>query len=301
MTAFNREALIGESIESVLAQTYRDFELLVVDDRSTDRTRDIVATYTVDPRVRLVCNDRNLGDYANRNHASTFARGEFLKYHDSDDVMYPHCLEIMMAALGRFPSAAFALSGARPWLGAPVPMLLTPHMSYQREFLGAGLFHLGPAAALFRRGAFEELGRFPDAGLHSDLQFWVRACAKVPVVLTQADLFYYRVHGGQEIHKYDGQYESARLEGFMFRAIDAPDCPLDAEEREQAKRNLAAGFVKRMLRDLRFGHPGLALFRARHCGLSIGEWLRYLRRPRHDVSAGTPAYTLTEQSWPASR
>ena len=92
LTAFNRERFIGPAIESVLAQTFADFELLVVDDCSTDGTVQVARGYLSDPRVRLVQNERNLGDYPNRNHAATFAVGEYIKYHDSDDVMYPHCL-----------------------------------------------------------------------------------------------------------------------------------------------------------------------------------------------------------------
>ena len=86
MTAYNRADYIGASIESVLAQSFTDFELIVVDDQSTDGTVALVQRYLGDPRVRLVVNERNLGDYPNRNHGSTFARGEFLSYHDSDDI-----------------------------------------------------------------------------------------------------------------------------------------------------------------------------------------------------------------------
>lgn len=289
MTAYNREDYIREAIDSVLAQSFADFELIVVDDCSTDRTRDVVQGYLHDLRVRLICNDHNLGDYPNRNHASTFARAEFLKFHDSDDLMYPNCLEIMVAALRAHPSAAFALSGDGGWPGGPSPMLLTPRMCYQREFLGSGgVFRPGPAGALFRTAAFAELGRFPLSGTHSDALFWIAACARRPVVLAQGDLLYYRVHAGQELQKAGAAYELARFEGVLFRALSAPECPLDAIEREQAKRNLAAGVIKRSLRDLRTGQPGLAVFRLKHSGLSFGAWLRYSRRPRRQTAAGTP-------------
>jgi len=296
MTAYNRADYIGSSIESVLAQTFTDFELLVVDDCSTDGTLEVVADYLKDPRVRLIRNPRNLGDYPNRNHASTLARGEFLKYHDSDDLMYPHCLEIMVRALQQFPVAAFALSASGGWPGGPCPMLLTPRMCYQREYLGSGLFREGPASALFRAAAFAELGRFPLKGLHSDTLFWIAACARRPIVLTQANLFYYRVHEGQESQNERSAYELADLEGTQFRALDDPECPLETAEREQAKRNLAAGFIKRALRDLRNGNSRLAIYRLRHSTLSAGEWFRYTRRPRRVTAAGTPLPHAREQA-----
>src|SRR5438552_7094742 len=173
MTAHNRERYIGEAIESVLAQTFGDLELIVVDDCSTDRTVEVATRYRSDPRVRIVRNEHNLGDYPNRNHAASFARGEFLKFHDSDDVMYPHCLEVMTRYLSQAPEAAFALSAHRAWPGAACPIISTPRMSYQREFLGLGMFSQGPANALFRTARFTALGGFHEVGPHSDVAFWL--------------------------------------------------------------------------------------------------------------------------------
>src|SRR5262249_37070597 len=157
VTAYNREDFLRESIESVLAQSFTDFELIVSDDHSRDETVAIASDYARrDRRVRVSVNAENLGDYGNRRQALSLARGRFAKYHDSDDVMYPHCLSVMVNALEAASSAAFALSGSQHWPGGPCPMLLTPKLAYEREFLGSGLFHLGPAAALFRTDAFRE-------------------------------------------------------------------------------------------------------------------------------------------------
>jgi len=175
LTAYNREEYVAASIESVLAQNCGDFELIVTDDRSSDGTLSIAREYErKDPRVRVHANERNLGDYGNRNYAASLARGEFLKFHDSDDIMYPHCLEVMVRYLSATPSAAFALSAHRAWGGAPCPIISTPHLSYQREFLGFGMFNQGPANALFRTETFNRLGGFADLGPHSDLAFWLR-------------------------------------------------------------------------------------------------------------------------------
>ena len=63
MTAYNREEYIAEAIESVLAQTFKDFELIIVDDRSKDSTIEVTKRYTSDPRVHLHLNDKNLGSF----------------------------------------------------------------------------------------------------------------------------------------------------------------------------------------------------------------------------------------------
>src|SRR5262249_21757694 len=100
VTSYNRERYIGASIESVLAQTFGDFELLVTDNCSTDHTLDVARGYErVDRRVRVVVNERNLGQFGNRNRAAELARAALIKYHDSDDVMYPHCLAAMVAPM----------------------------------------------------------------------------------------------------------------------------------------------------------------------------------------------------------
>jgi hypothetical protein len=289
ITAFNRERYITASIESVLAQTFGDFEVVIVDDRSTDGTLDIARQFErADSRVRVVVNEHNLGQFRNRNRAASLARGRFLKFHDSDDVMYPHCLEVMVPLLEAHPTAGFGLSNSRAWPGGPVPMLLTPRQSYQREFLGFGLFMGGPAVALFRAEAFEALGGFEDHGTPSDTIFWMRACVRYPVVLFPGDLFFYREHAGQALQATGVARQYATVTAHAWRALSAPECPLDAGEREQARANVAFGTAKSIWQAVRGGHFSLAWWRAQSSGISPAEWIRYLRPPQRSVLAGTP-------------
>jgi glycosyltransferase involved in cell wall biosynthesis len=288
MTSYDRERYIAHAIESVLMQTFTDFELIVVDDASRDRTVDIARKYEGDQRVRVVVNERNLGDFPNRNRAAALARGRFLKYHDSDDLMYPHTLATMVPPLAAESRAGFALSAGRHWPGGPCPMLLTPQMAYQREFLGAGLFMCGPSGAVFRAEVFRSLGGFPEMGVASDHLFWLKACAMTNVLLVPADLFWYRVHSGQELQSPAAARGYALIEGEAWRALSAADCPLDGVELEQAKRNLVYSLVKHVLHDMRARRWGIARRRLGHARLSWSDWLRYLRPPRRSLFAGTP-------------
>jgi hypothetical protein len=167
-------------------------------------------------------------------------------------------------------------------------MLLTPRMAYQREFFGEGLFFCGPSGALFRSEVFRALGGFPDEGVASDHLFWMRACKTVNVLLMPADLFWYRLHPAQEFQSAKGQQEYARVPGLVWRELQASDCPLTPEEREQAKRNRAYHVARRTMEDLRRGRFAFALNRLRYSSMRPGDWLRYLRRPRRDAFAGTP-------------
>jgi glycosyltransferase involved in cell wall biosynthesis len=236
-----------------------------------------------------VQNERNLGQFQNRNYAATLARGEFLKYHDSDDLMYPHCLSVMAEALAAEPLAALALSAHTAWSGGPSPMLLTPELAYEREFLGYGLFQLGPAAGMFRARAFRDLGGFPLAGVASDYIFWLKACATVNVLLVPADLFYYRLHPGQEVTSATAELEYARTKAApAWAMLNAPDCPLRGPTLEQAKRNFVYTVARESFRHVRRGRWVPAVAVLQYSRVTPADWLRYLRPPRRSATAGAP-------------
>src|SRR5207342_2634786 len=96
--AYNRAGSIVRAIESVLRQSYTDFELLVLDDGSTDGTLAAAGTVT-DPRLRLIANPRNLGAAGARNAGIEAARGTWVAFQDSDDEWLPLKLELQMARL----------------------------------------------------------------------------------------------------------------------------------------------------------------------------------------------------------
>ncbi|ABB24098.1 glycosyltransferase family 2 protein [Pelodictyon luteolum] len=94
---YNNARFIGETIRSILSQTYEDFELLIYDDNSTDESFEIAASYA-DPRIRLQQNERNLGPEANWNRAVSEVSGRYVKLVCGDDILYPSCLEKQVAA-----------------------------------------------------------------------------------------------------------------------------------------------------------------------------------------------------------
>lgn len=98
----NREHYIGPAVDSVLAQTFGDFEILVVDDGSTDGTLARLAEYR-DPRLRVECNPCNMGIPTTRNRGLELARGEYIALLDSDDLCYPDRLARQVSFLDRHP------------------------------------------------------------------------------------------------------------------------------------------------------------------------------------------------------
>jgi glycosyltransferase involved in cell wall biosynthesis len=107
ITTFNRSALVVEAIESVLAQTYRDFEIIVVNDGSTDDTRAVLARYG--DRIRCI-HQANAGLNAARNAAIDIARGTYFALLDDDDLWEPGKLELSVKLIERFPSVGFVFS-----------------------------------------------------------------------------------------------------------------------------------------------------------------------------------------------
>jgi glycosyltransferase involved in cell wall biosynthesis len=100
LPTFNRADVIRRAVDSVLAQTFADWELLVIDDGSTDHTADVIDG--IDSRVRLI-RQKNAGVYAARNTGLTHARGRFITFLDSDDAWLPHYLAITTGFLNRSP------------------------------------------------------------------------------------------------------------------------------------------------------------------------------------------------------
>lgn len=113
MPVLNRADIVGVAIESVLAQTHDQFELIVVDDGSTDTTRDVVAEYArTDSRVRLLAGP-HAGVGASRNIGLQEARGEFIAFLDSDNSWTRRFLELSLAALGAAPDVIASHAGLR--------------------------------------------------------------------------------------------------------------------------------------------------------------------------------------------
>jgi GalNAc5-diNAcBac-PP-undecaprenol beta-1,3-glucosyltransferase len=98
MPTYNRAALIGRAIKSVLAQTNTDWELVIVDGASTDATKDVVRSFA-DPRIRLVEQHTNLGVTSGRNAGLDEARGDWIGMLDSDDELVPRALDTLMNVL----------------------------------------------------------------------------------------------------------------------------------------------------------------------------------------------------------
>lgn len=231
MTAYNREAYIAEAIESVLSSIYENFELIIVDDCSKDNTVSIARDYEQkDARVKVFINEHNLGDYQNRNKAASLGQGKYIKYIDSDDVMYPHCLSVMVYAMEQFPEAGFALSAMHD-AAKPYPVLLSPREIYLEHYNGYTHFHRAPGSALIKKEVFDDIGGFSGERMIGDVDMWYKMSMYYPMVKTVNDLYWDRQHNSQERNSAYAKNEYPRLMKMVSdRYASHVDCPLTKEE-----------------------------------------------------------------------
>ncbi|HVM87583.1 MAG TPA: glycosyltransferase family 2 protein [Puia sp.] len=232
MTAYNREKYIGQAIESVLASSYTNFELIIVDDGSRDDTVKIASVYAEkDPRIRIYVNEKNLGDYPNRNKAASYANGKYLKYLDSDDLIYPHGLAVFVKSMEMFPGAAIGLSSQSVQEDNPYPVFFTSPDAYRTHFFKRGILDTGPTGVIIRTDIFRLMGGFSGKTMIGDFELWLKISALHPVVLIAPGLIFWRIHEGQQFFKgiEDGIYLNMKL-GVISNAFLSAACPLTKEE-----------------------------------------------------------------------
>jgi glycosyltransferase involved in cell wall biosynthesis len=251
MTAYNREKYIAAAIESVLLSTLKDFELIIVDDGSVDDTVAIAKGYArKDSRIVVYLNENNLGDYPNRNKAASYAKGKYLKYLDSDDIMYRHCLDVMVSCMEKFPDAGYGLSAFGDSQN-PYPVCLTPREAYLENFMeNKAHFGRAPGSSIIKREAFNRVKGFSGIRQVGDFEFWMKIGCYYPMVKMPVDLYWSRLHESSE-SKFNTTVEKDELRMKVIRNIFATETvPLENELKEKIILNSSAGSLRRWLKKL---------------------------------------------------
>jgi glycosyltransferase involved in cell wall biosynthesis len=180
---FNRWPLVGAAIKSVLAQSYGDFELIVVDDGSTDDTAEQLAQWG--SRL-LILKQPNRGVSAARNLAVRHARGRYLAFLDSDDLWLPNKLAIQVAFMEQHPSAQICQT-EETWIRNAVKV--NPKAKHRKPsgdiFIASlELCLVSPSAAMLTRELFEQVGGFDESlPVCEDYDLWLRIALDHSVAL----------------------------------------------------------------------------------------------------------------------
>lgn len=230
MTAYNRENYIAEAIDSVLASTYTNFELIIVDDISKDKTVDIAREYErKDSRVKVYVNEKNLGDYPNRNKAASYAKGKYLKYLDSDDKIYDFGLEYCVDQMERYPEADLGMVVYYDMGTGGDSLCWSPEKIVHDHFFDRQYLNIGPSGTIIRKEKFKAVGGFNTSfGVASDAYFNITIAATSPIVLLPKTFFYYRVHAGQEHNNAKGYIKYGYL--YFKELLEKVKLPLSEKE-----------------------------------------------------------------------
>lgn len=196
LPVYNGERFLRESIDSVLAQTYTNWELLIVDDCSTDNTAAIVHEYVQkDSRVQYYKNEKNLRLPRNLNRGFSLARGDYLTWTSDDNVFWPTALEKMYNALRSNPDAGFAYASCD--IIDEEDHVIEYMMLYPGiEKRAVGANPVG-ACFLYKREVYETVGGYdPEALYVEDFDYWQRIFMRYKVVPIYEILYSYRSQKG---------------------------------------------------------------------------------------------------------
>lgn len=238
MPAWNAEATIAKALQSVAAQTYRNLEVIIVDDGSTDATLALVTEFSaVDPRVRLVSRS-NGGPGAARNTGIGEARGEWIALIDADDLWHPTKLEKQIsAALAAAEPPGFVYCWYRKIDEDGLVIGSGPQWAAQGEaFLPLAYLHFirGGSSLLLSKTAFAEAGGYDESFREGceDVALELEIARRRPIAVVPEYLFGYRTHSlnftrnfdrllAGEIRAFKTVQERAQLPGYLIRQVSA--------------------------------------------------------------------------------
>jgi len=197
MCAYNVSAFIERAIESVLAQTYRNWELIICDDASTDNTIDLVKKYLPDNRIRLIRQPQNIGYLKNKNYAFTLFTGDLITQLDADDTCAPERLEKQVGVFTAHPEMMICGSNFQQIDLNDNPL---EAKRYDKDFIITEITDVYPfwfPGLMFRPSLIREFGLFSDyfSGIYGDDHYWtVRVNRKYPIYFLKDVLYHYRIN-----------------------------------------------------------------------------------------------------------
>lgn len=237
---FNRELFLPEAVDSVLAQSYSQWELFLVDDGSTDRSTELAQNYAArhPDKIHYLAhpNLANCGVTRSRNLGASVSRGEYIAFLDSDDVWLPKKLEHQVRLLEAEPRAGICYGPSEYWFSwdaasgehDSVPAVAPAGRLYEPPYLFANSHPFGgyeapcPSSFLLRRSAFDDVGGFVEAfnpatyQLYEDTAFLSKLYLKVPVYVTELCTDRYRCHPDSIWFRTQGKLREEEERRFYF-------------------------------------------------------------------------------------
>lgn len=246
IVTYNQESLVSRAIESVLNQSYTNYELLINDDCSKDNTWEIISQYD-DPRISAVRNEKNVYQYANRNFIINRAKGKYLIFVDGDDLMLSFGLHYLVNMLEANPDCAYI--GSHFFKNNVVyPIKLSSREFLICNYFGNDFLGTALAAVVFRTEALKQAGGFSTKYISSDILIRLKLSMQYPTLITDIYSIWWRETPDQESSKINYQLSIKEAYNQMKEILLDNNCPLDDKEIKDAFTNFDILLSRRIIK-----------------------------------------------------
>jgi len=244
---YNSEEWVSNAIESILASSFTDFELLISDDCSTDDTWRVVQQYQ-DHKIRAWRNESNIGEYPNRNKVLNEARGKYILYVDGDDILYKSTLRNLSEYIEFFPNAQM-IWGVQP---ANVDFAILPYLFDSKQLLGLiygtnlPFSIIGFSETLFRIEELKTAGGLSEKYAIGDTFIKKKLALTCNALFVPMGFVFWRRSSNQASQKVNNDYQNF-LEGFLI------DCEImkdyKGDEKHTLKNGIIGSFYRRLIKN----------------------------------------------------
>lgn len=197
MKVYNGEAYLREAVDSILAQTFTDFEFLIIDDGSTDSSVDIIKSYD-DDRIRLLQNEKNMGLCATQNRVIDAAAGEYIAVMDCDDISYPTRFEKQAAYLDAHPDVMMCGSlrdDLKDGVFTPFQEVMQLNNQSLQFSLYFGNMFFTHSSLMFRAREYRDSGlSYGGVPVAEDYAVIIEMARRYPIALLPERLIAYRIY-----------------------------------------------------------------------------------------------------------
>lgn len=219
---YNRETLLKRAIESVIVQTYQNWELIVVDDGSTDGTKDVVHSFTQkDKRIRYFYQENSGAPARPTNAGLKETKGDFIAILQHDDEWLPQKLEKQINHFHQSKNLKTGFIGCHALVsnadGTEHTEELAPGENLTKSLLNTNVIPY-PSAVMLKKQVIDDVGMLDERfKINDDWDFWLRASLKFDFEYIPEALFRYHIHGGNITRRADHAKKARELETFFLK------------------------------------------------------------------------------------
>ncbi|MFC1862380.1 glycosyltransferase [Thermodesulfobacteriota bacterium] len=210
MPVYNGENYLGEAINSILNQSFREFEFLIIDDGSTDETNNIIASFK-DRRIRIIENNGNIGLIASLNKGIDLAKGEFIARMDADDISLPDRLEKQIDFMNNHTDVGVLGTGFQIIDSNGIKYGLPLSFPTNHDFLQWSMYFYSPIvhpSVMMNKVIIREIGGYSSLYVHAeDYDLWIRASEVTKTSNLEDNLLLLRKYGDNITETYLGEHK----------------------------------------------------------------------------------------------